>query len=82
MAIKFRFACHLITWGGEPSQNPEKVIKEVADAGYEGIEGLPIKSPENLVEMATLTAKYNLHIVNVGGPSPEMKHKLQHHTRQ
>ena len=29
MAIKFRFACHLITWGGEPSQNPEKVIKEV-----------------------------------------------------
>jgi len=71
MAIKFRFACHLITWGGEPSQNPEKVIKEVADAGYEGIEGLPIKSPENLIEMATLTAKYNLHIVNAGGPSPE-----------
>ena len=72
MAIKFRFACHLITWGGEPNQNPEKVLNEVASAGYEGVEGLPIKSPENLVEMGTLAAKYNLHIVNAGGSSPEI----------
>ena len=68
---KLRFACHLITWGGEQNQNPEKVISEVAAAGYEGIEGLPIKSADQLVEMATLTAKYNLHIVNASGPSPE-----------
>ena len=71
MAIKYRLACHLITWGGEPSQNPEKVLSEVASAGYEGVEGLPIKSLEGLVEMAVLAAKYNLHIVNAGGGSAE-----------
>lgn len=71
MSVKFLFACHLITWGGEPSQNPEKVLSEVAAAGYEGVENLPIKSPEHLVEMATLAAKYGLHIVNVLGSSPE-----------
>jgi inosose dehydratase len=71
MPTKLRFACHLITWGGEPNQNPEKVIKEVADAGYTGIESLPAKSPEQLIEMAALAGKYNLHVVNTGGPSPE-----------
>jgi sugar phosphate isomerase/epimerase len=71
MPVKFRFACHLITWVGEQRENPEKVLHEVASAGYEGVEGLPIQSPEQLVEMATLAARYNLHIVNAGGPSPE-----------
>lgn len=73
MSGKFRFACHLITWAGEQNKNPEKVIREVAEAGYEGIEGLPTNSPEQLVEMATLAAKYNLHIVNTAGPTPEAK---------
>lgn len=71
MAIKYRFACHLITWGNEPRQDPEKVLSEVASAGYEGVEGLPIKSAEHLVEMAVLASKYNLHIVNAGGGSAE-----------
>lgn len=71
MSVKLRFACHLITWGGEQNQNPEKVLSEVADAGYEGVEGLPIGSAEQLVEMATLAAKYKLHIVNASGPSPK-----------
>lgn len=69
MAFKFRFACHLITWGGEQNRDPEKVLSEVAFAGYEGVEGLSIGSPEQLVQMATLAAKYDLHIVNAGGPS-------------
>ena len=57
MSVKLHFACHLITWEGEQAENPEKVISEVAAAGYEGIEGLPSKSPEQLIEMATLAAK-------------------------
>lgn len=73
MSAKFRFACHLITWRGEQRENPEKVLREVAAAGYEGVEGLSIQSPEQLVEMATLAAKYNLHIVNAGGASPEAR---------
>lgn len=71
MSVKFRFACHLITWGGEQNRDPEKVFKEVADAGYEGVEGISIRSSDQLVEMAKLAAKYDLHLVNVGGPSPE-----------
>lgn len=73
MSVKFRFACHLITWGGEQRENIGKVLSEVASAGYEGVEGLPAQSPEQLVDMATLAAKYDLHLVNVGGPSPEAK---------
>ena len=73
MSFKFRFACHLITWRGEQKENPEKVLSEVAAAGYEGVEGLPVETPEQLIEMAKLAAKYHLHIVNVGGSSPETK---------
>lgn len=73
MSARFRFACHLITWVGEQRENPEKVLSEVASAGYEGVEGLPIQSSEQLVEMAALAAKYDLHIVNAGGPSPEAR---------
>ena len=67
MSAKFRFACHLITWVGEQNENPEKVLSEVAAAGYEGVEGVSVGSPDQLVEMATLAAKYGLHIVNAGG---------------
>jgi len=73
MSVKFRFACHLITWVGEQKENPEKVLSEVAAAGYEGVEGLSVQTPDQLVEMATLAAKYNLHLVNTGGATPEAK---------
>ena len=73
MSAKFRFACHLITWEGEQRENPEKVLREVADAGYEGVEGLGIRSAEELIEMAKLAAKYGLHLVNAGGATPESK---------
>lgn len=73
MAVKFKIACHLITWGGEQRRDPEKVLREVAEAGYEGVEGLAASSPEELVELAKLAAKYGLHIVNVGAPDPRMR---------
>ena len=49
---KLRFACHLIQFGGEPQENPEKVLREVADAGWEGVESVPMEGADGLVEMA------------------------------
>ena len=73
MPKRFRIACHLITWRGEQNENLEKVLGEVRDAGYEGVEGLSADSPERLVEIARIAATFGLHIINVGGPSPEEK---------
>ncbi|GIX07003.1 MAG: hypothetical protein KatS3mg115_1406 [Candidatus Poribacteria bacterium] len=68
--MAFRFACHLIQFGGEQRENPEKVFREVAEAGWEGVEGVGARSPEHLVELAALARRYGLHIVNVGAPDP------------
>ena len=70
MAAKFRIACHAIQWRGEQNENPEKVIKTVADAGYDGIEGMKIDSPQELVHIASLCAKCGIQLVNAGGPDP------------
>jgi sugar phosphate isomerase/epimerase len=35
----FPLACHLIQWRGEQHENPEKVFAEVAEAGWDGVEG-------------------------------------------
>jgi sugar phosphate isomerase/epimerase len=64
---KFRFACCLIQFAGEETTNPEKVFREVAEAGWEGVEGLRIGSAENLVEMAVLARRFGLHLVNMLG---------------
>lgn len=69
--VKFKVACQLIQWAGEQNQNLEKVLKEVADAGYDGVEGLVAASPEELVELATTAAKFGLHIVKIGAPNLE-----------
>lgn len=63
---KFRLACHLIQFGGEQRENPEKVLREVAEAGWDGVEGLGVGSPDELIEMATLVRRFGLHLVNVG----------------
>jgi len=73
MAKRFRIACHLIQWRGEQNENPEKVMKEVAAAGYDGVEGLKSESAEDLVSLAATAARYGLHIVNVGAPDPRMR---------
>ena len=64
---KFRLACHLIQFGGEQRDNPEKVLREVADAGWDGVESVPMEDAKGLVEMATLARSLGLHIVNAGG---------------
>jgi sugar phosphate isomerase/epimerase len=67
----FRLACHLIQFGGEQDENPEKVLREVAEAGWEGAEGLRARNAEELVALATLARRFGLHVVNVGGPRDE-----------
>ncbi len=73
---RFKIACHLIQWGGEQRENPEKVLREVADAGYEGVEGLSANSPEDLVKLSVMAGKLGLHIVSVGGEDLENRFKF------
>ena len=61
---KFRLACHLIQFEKEETKNPAKVLREVAEAGWDGVEGLPFSTGDELVEMAVLARRYGLHIVN------------------
>ena len=64
---KFKLACHLIQFAGEQNENPEKVFREVAEAGWDGVEGISINNGDHLIEMATLASRFGLHLVNVGG---------------
>jgi len=73
MSKKFPIACHLIVWQGEQRNNLEKVLREVADAGYDGVEGVSASSLEELMDIAKLAAKYGLHLVNVGADDPKKK---------
>jgi len=66
---RFRLACHLIQFGGEQRDHPEKVLSEVAAAGWDGVEGIGIGSADELVAMATLARRLGLHVVNAGGAS-------------
>ena len=43
-------------------------MREVAEAGYEALEGFKIESAEQLVSLQSTAAKYGLRIVNAGGP--------------
>jgi inosose dehydratase len=67
----FRIACHLIQFEGREKTEPEGVLNAVAEAGYEGCEGFGPQTPEGLVQIASLAAQHGLHIVNIGGPTPE-----------
>ncbi len=65
---QFRLACHLIQFGQEPKRGLEKVLREVAEAGWDGVEGYGVRNGDELVEVATLAGQYGLHWVNMGGP--------------
>ena len=65
---KFKLACHLIQFAGEQSQNPEKVLREVAEAGWDGAEGMLAGNAEELVDLAAMAGRFGLHLVNVRGP--------------
>ena len=64
---KFRLACHLIQFAGEDRENPEKVFREVAEAGWAAIEGQVVRNADEMVELATKARSFGLHIVNLLG---------------
>ena len=70
MSKKFRVCCHLIQWQGEQNKSPEKVMREVAEAGYDGLEGFAIQWTEQFVWLQATAAKYGLRLVNASGPDP------------
>ena len=63
---RFRIACHLIPWGPRRDSDTAAVLREVAAAGYEGVEGLRAAEPERLVELCALARSVGLQPVNVG----------------
>jgi len=64
----FRLACHLIQFGAEAATDPEKVLREVAEAGWPGVEGLRARDADELVTLAALARRFGLEVVNTGGP--------------
>jgi sugar phosphate isomerase/epimerase len=66
---KFRIACHLIQFGQEFAQDPAAVLRAVARAGYDGVEGIRADEPGRLLELCALAREYGLHPVNVGAPA-------------
>jgi len=61
---RFRLACHLIQFGTEPHRDLDKVLREVAEAGWDGVEGVPISGCDDLVDVAARARRYGLHVVN------------------
>lgn len=76
MGRKLRIACHTIQWAGEHTKDPEKVMREVAAAGYEGVEGFAADTPEDFVKLAVMAGKLGLHLVNIGSKDPEARFKF------
>jgi inosose dehydratase len=69
----FKIACHLIQFEGREKTEPEWVLDNIAEAGYDGAEGFGPETPEELVKVAMLAAERGLHLINVGAPTPEQK---------
>lgn len=73
MSKPFPIACHAIQFEGREREDPEGVLKLVAEAGYDGFEGFSPKTADELVEVATLAARFGLRLINVGAPTFEQK---------
>ena len=67
---ELKIACHVCTWGSLTQSHWEPVFRQIAEAGYDGLEGLYCDSSEALVEMASAARKWGLEIVMVGARSP------------
>ncbi len=70
---RFRIAAHLCGWPKDVREDRRRIMEIVRDAGYDGVEGIRASDAEDLVAAASLAAEYGLHLVNTGGPSPELK---------
>jgi len=67
---KFRIACHVCTWGEFTASHIEPVFRQIADAGYEGVEGFSVNSTDELVDIAALAHSFGLHVVMAHSRTP------------
>ncbi len=63
---KFRIACHLIQFGQEFTQDPHRVLRVIAEAGYDGVEGIRAEDPARQLELCALAYEMGLQPVNAG----------------
>lgn len=70
---RFRIACHLIPWGPRRDAETAAVLREIAEAGYEGVEGLRAAEPERMLELCALARACGLQPVNVGAGDAEAR---------
>lgn len=64
---KFRVACHLIQFGPAFAQDPARVLRVIAEAGYDGVEGIRAEDPARQLELCALAQELGLHPINAGG---------------
>ena len=64
---KFRIACHLIQFGKAFSEDPARVLRVIAEAGYDGVEGIRAEEPARQLELCALAQEVGLHPLNAGG---------------
>ena len=67
---RLRIACHCYTWGALTSVHTAPVFRQIAEAGYQGVEGLTFTSEADLVEAAASARGWGLQIVNATGRTP------------
>ena len=73
MSGPFRIACHAIQFQGREKEDPDRVLKLVAEAGYQGFEGFAPQTADELVDLAVHAARLGLHLVNIGAPTFEAR---------
>ena len=61
---KFRIACHIYIWEDLTNNVVEPVFRQVAEVGYEGVEGLSFQNAEDLVDTASAARAWGLQVVN------------------
>jgi sugar phosphate isomerase/epimerase len=72
---KFRIACHLIQFGKEFGEDPARVLRAIATAGYDGVEGIRADDPARELELCALAKQFGLQPINAGGGT--FAHKAQ-----
>jgi len=72
---RFRIACHLIQFGSAFNEDPARVLRVIAAAGYDGVEGIRADDAARQLSLCALAQELGLHPVNAGAGTFE--HRAQ-----
>lgn len=64
---RLRIACHCYTWEPLTNDHLSPVFRQIAEAGYEGVEGISFQCNDELVEVAANARGWGLQVVNAKG---------------